>query len=102
MPSLNPPTISIRAAVPADARTLIRLAALDSAPVPIGPVLIADVGGEARAAIALRTGAIVADPFARTAELVELLRLHASTVGEAQERTATRPAGFARRLGLAA
>ena len=72
------PTISIRAATSSDARSLMRLAALDSAPVPLGPVLLAEVDGEAQAAIALRDGHVVADPFHRTAELVSLLRLRAS------------------------
>ena len=74
------PTISIRAASSNDGRTLARLAALDSAHVPFGPVLLAEVDGAPRAAIALRDRRVVADPFARTAELVQLLQLHAATV----------------------
>ena len=96
------PTIAIRAADHGDGPVLSRLAALDSAPVPFGPALIAEVDGQARAALALRDGAVVADPFARTAELVELLKVHAAAVAEEDARTATRPSGFARRLGLAA
>ena len=94
------PTISIRATTPADVRTLARLAALDSAPAPFGPALIAEVDGRPRAALGLRDGSVVADPFARTAELVQLLELHATAVAEA-ERHAPR-FGVARRLGLAA
>ena len=100
--TLSQPTIIIRAATAADGPVLTRLAALDSAPVPFGPALIAEVDGEARAALALRDGTVVADPFARTAELIQLLKVHAATVGETDERSATRPFGFARRLGLAA
>ena len=97
------PTISIRAAVPGDGRTLMRLAALDSAPVPFGPTLLAEVDGEPRAALALRDGAVIADPFARTAELVALLKVHSAAVAEqAAERTIARSSGFARRLGIAA
>ena len=97
------PTISIRAATTTDARVLMRLAALDSAPVPFGPVLLAEVDGEPRAAIALRDGRVVADPFHRTAELVGLLRMQAENVaGERGAYDAVQPAGFARRLGLAA
>jgi hypothetical protein len=33
---------------------------------------------------------------------VQLLKVHAATVAESEERSATRSAGFARRLGLAA
>jgi hypothetical protein len=96
------PTIAIRAATSNDGPVLTRLAALDSARVPFGPTLIAEVDGAPRAALALRDGAVVADPFQRTAELVELLKVHAANVAEADERSATRSEGFARRLGLAA
>ena len=97
------PTILIRAATAGDGPVLMRLAALDSAPVPFGPTLIAEVDGRPLAALALRDGRVVADPFARTAELVELLRLHATTVtADAEQRTAERAPGFARRLGIAA
>jgi hypothetical protein len=102
MTTLSQPTILIRAATAGDGPVLSRLAALDSKPVPFGPTLIAELDGEARAALNLRDGAVVADPFARTAELVQLLKVHAATVAESAERSATRPAGFARRLGLAA
>jgi hypothetical protein len=96
------PSILIRAATASDGPVLTRLAALDSAPVPFGPVLLAEVDGEPRAALALRDGAVIADPFARTAELVQLLKVHATTVAETEERSATRTSGFVRRLGLAA
>ena len=102
MTTQTQPPILIRAATPADGPVLTRLAALDSAAVPFGPVLLAEVDGEPRAALALRDGAVIADPFARTAELVQLLKVHAATVAESSERSATRPHGFARRLGLAA
>jgi hypothetical protein len=88
-------TISIRSATPADGRTLMHLAALDSAPIPFGPVLLAEVDGEAKAALALRDDRVIADPFAPTADLVDLLRVHARTLTEAQERPALAQ-GFAR------
>ena len=96
------PSILIRGASAADGPVLIRLAALDSAPVPSGPALIAEVDGEPRAALALRDRAVVADPFERTAEVVQLLQVHAAAVAETTERSATFPVGVARRLGLAA
>jgi hypothetical protein len=96
------PTISIRATTSADVRALARLAALDSAPVPFGPALIAEVDGRPRAALGLRDGSIVADPFARTAELVQLLELHAANVADAEEERHAPRFGVARRLGLAA
>ena len=74
------PIISIRAATSNDGRTLTRLAALDSADVPAGPVLVAEVDGEAQAALSLRDGRVVADPFERTAELVSLLRVRADAI----------------------
>jgi hypothetical protein len=97
------PIISLRAATSNDGPALVRLAALDSADVPAGPVLVAEVDGEPQAAMSLRDGRVVADPFAHTAELVSLLRLRAGTVADPapQDREAG-PAGFARRLGLAA
>ncbi len=74
------PIISIRAATSNDGRALTRLAALDSADVPTAPVLMAEVDGEAQAALSLRDGRVVADPFERTAELVSLLRVRADTL----------------------
>jgi hypothetical protein len=72
--------IIIRRATAADTHTLWRLAALDDAPAPIaGPhVLIAEIAGEAVAAVA--GGRAIADPFQRTAEIVELLKLRALQV----------------------
>jgi hypothetical protein len=69
--------VTIRAAFPDDAPAVARLAALDSARVPAGPLLLAEIDGEPWAAIDLRSGKAVADPFRPTAALVELLRLRA-------------------------
>jgi hypothetical protein len=52
-----------------------RLAQLDSTSRPSGPVLVAAVGGEPRAAVPLDGGPAIADPFQPTAELVSLLEL---------------------------
>jgi hypothetical protein len=71
-------TIEIRPARPDDGRALTRLGQLDSARVPPAPLLLAFEGGELRAAISLATGAAIADPFAPTARLVELLRTEAA------------------------
>ena len=60
-----------------DERALARLAGLDSAPVPDEPLLVAEVGGELRAALSLRDGAVIADPFRRTTQLVTLLQMRA-------------------------
>src|SRR3954452_15564190 len=70
--------ISIRLATDADNPTLLRLAALDSAPVPHGPVLVADLDGEIVAARSIeRERRSIADPFRPTAEARELLELRA-------------------------
>ncbi|HWH93241.1 MAG TPA: hypothetical protein VNT03_05220 [Baekduia sp.] len=76
---LSPPHlagVTLRAARPDDAADVSRLAALDSRRVPAGPLLLAEEDGVLRAALSLRTGAVVADPFAPTAHLVALLRRH--------------------------
>lgn len=69
--------IAIRHASRADERVLADLAQLDDRAPLTGPALIAEVDGVARAALDLHDGSVAADPFARTAELVALLRLHA-------------------------
>ena len=71
------PTIAIRLATNEDNSTLRRLAALDSAPAPHGPVLVADVDGEIVAARSLTKPRSIADPFRRTADIRELLELRA-------------------------
>lgn len=73
------PTITIRPAYADDELALSRLAALDSADVvPARPLLLAEVDGELRAALSLRDGSNIADPFFPTADLLALLRAHAS------------------------
>ena len=69
------PTVLIRAARGSDGDSLRRLAALDSARVPAGDVLIAEAEGAVVAAHSPTTGATIADPFRRTADVVELLEL---------------------------
>jgi hypothetical protein len=77
-------TVLLRAATCTDAAALERVAELDTRPLPPGPHLLAERAGRVEAAISLRTGEIVANPFARTADLCDLLRLHA----EAARRSA--------------
>jgi hypothetical protein len=72
------PTVLIRAARGSDGAALSRLAALDSAHVPGGELLVAETDGSLVAAHAPATGATIADPFRHTAELVELLELRGS------------------------
>ncbi len=54
-----------------------RLAALDDRRAPHPPALLAYVGTELRAALGLRDGQVVADPFHRTDDIVEMLRVEA-------------------------
>ncbi len=96
------PTLTIRSATPADGRTLARLAALDSAAVPFGPTLVAEIDGQPRAALSVRDGSVIADPFARTAEVVSLLRMHAAALTEREAARTAPAAGFGRRLRVAA
>lgn len=70
--------IMIRPGYGDDHSALARLASLDSAPIPARPLLVAEVDGELRAALSLHDGAAIADPFHPTAELVTLLRAHAT------------------------
>jgi hypothetical protein len=84
--------IVIRQSVAEDVRTLAGLAALDSRAELTGPALLAEVDGVARAALDLRDGSVAADPFARTAELVELLRLRARSLDAAEHPRGSRVA----------
>jgi hypothetical protein len=70
-------SLTIRHATSADEFYIRRLAALDSSSPPTGDVLLAEMGEELWAAMSLDTGAVIADPFRPSAELVELLRVRA-------------------------
>ena len=69
--------ITIRSSKAADAGALVRLAALDSSEPISGRALVAEVDGEMRAALPLAGGRPIADPFAESAHVVELLEAHA-------------------------
>jgi hypothetical protein len=69
--------VTLRICRPEDERALRRLAARDSAAPLAGTVLLAEVEGEPRAAIALESRRVIADPFAPTSALVDLLRARA-------------------------
>jgi hypothetical protein len=71
------PTVVIRAARGSDGPALRRLAALDSADLPGGSLLIAETGDELVAALSVDTGEKVADPFRRTADVIDLLAYRA-------------------------
>jgi len=81
-PSLQMSTVTVRHASPGDESALIRLAALDSARPPHGPALIAESDAHILAALPMGAGRPIADPFVPTEELVALLQLRASQLGE--------------------
>lgn len=91
------PAVTLRLASPEDDRALERLAQLDSARAPRGPRLVAEVDGQLRAALSLIDGAVVANPFHRTTELVNLLRARAAELSR-QHPGRTRRFSVLRRL----
>jgi hypothetical protein len=94
-------TIMIRASEATDAGELLRLAALDSADPIDGRALVAEVNGSLRAALPIGGGPAIADPFAESAHVVELLQAHARAVG-APSRSETRDGRARARLALVA
>jgi hypothetical protein len=79
------PAVTLRLATTGDAAALRRLAELDTRPLPPGPHLVAELWGSIEAAICLRSGEIVANPFIRTAELCELLWLRTASLAKGRE-----------------
>ncbi len=88
--------ITLRPAMPADARAVDELAELDGRPPLRGPVLLAEARGRPVAAIAVRDGAVVADPFRRTADAVTLLRTQRELLGDADRGGARHRVAFPR------
>ncbi len=86
----SPASLSLRHATSADSVAVAYLAALDDAERLTGSVLVAFDGERPVAAVSLDDGRAVADPFTRTADVVDLLRL----------RARQQHSGSARRLGL--
>jgi hypothetical protein len=84
------PAVTIRWAMPDDARSVEVLAELDDAPAPSGPLLLAVVGDELWVALSVSTGAAVCDPFRPSAEVATLVRERARqlTVPEPGRRRA--------------
>jgi len=85
------PAVTIRDAFPDDALALWRLAALDSSEPPLQPALVAEVDGELRAALSLRDGRTIADPFHRTEALIDLLQARAAQLIAADTRPVEAP-----------
>jgi len=101
--------VTVRLADRADSQALQRLAELDSASAPVGPMVVADIDGEIVAAVPVAGGPALADPFRRTAALVEMLVLRAAQLRPEAPVARARAAGariaglvrHARRLGVA-
>jgi hypothetical protein len=75
--SLKTHPVTIRPALAEDEAAIRRLAALDSAPAPRRPLVLAEVEGELRVAVSTDGHKAIADPFHRTLELVALVRDYA-------------------------
>ncbi|MEA2282289.1 MAG: hypothetical protein QOK21_2896 [Solirubrobacteraceae bacterium] len=98
MPSVTTaPSVLVRAARGSDGPALARLAALDSAAVPPGELLVAETDGALIAARALGSGTVIADPFRPSADVVALLTLRGRSVEPRRMRR-----GLAERMGLRA
>ena len=87
--------LTVRAATQRDGEAVRLLAALEGAPMPSGPVLVAEVGDEVVAALPLDGGRALADPFRLTKQYVDLLELRAR-----QLRTVEEPPHFPRIRGV--
>ena len=90
--------IIIRAARDEDMGEVARVAGRDTGDLPGGPLLVAKVGSDVRAAISLEDGAVIADPFHRTAELVQMLKIRAGSVSRARRNHLGRRRSHRRRL----
>jgi hypothetical protein len=71
------PTLQIRTADAGDMPALERLASLEDAPIPVGPLLLAVVDEQVEAALPLDGGPPLANPFVPTEDLTALLRVRA-------------------------
>ena len=92
--------ISFRLATDDDDRVLRDLSELDSHRTLERPAVLAVVDGHPIAALSLATGEIVADPFTRTEDVVQLLRVRVASLADARD-TRRRRHGLGR-LRLAA
>jgi hypothetical protein len=80
------PAVLLRIAGVDDEQVVRDLAELDGAPALEGEALLALIDGEAVAALSLRDGHVVANPFVRTEAAVVLLRLRAKHVSGSRPR----------------
>src|SRR6476469_9114671 len=82
----NSESVLMRRATGEDSARIRTLARLDDKRMPAGPFLVAESGGEIVAARSLATGAVIADPFRLTSDIVAMLSLRASQMTELATR----------------
>ncbi len=85
-----PTQVTIRPSSDGDSAELTRLATIDSAAVPDGPLVVAEVDGQLRAALAIEDGDVIADPFAPSLKIVALLREYGRPRPRARSRRLAR------------
>jgi len=83
--------IAFRSATADDDRVLRDLSELDSARPVERPAVLAVVDGEPVAAVSLRDGRIVADPFTRTEDVVAMLRARVAALAAERARATRLP-----------
>jgi len=98
MPSMSPDTLFIRRAVAADIDDLRHLAALDSARVLLGELMVAESDGVIHAAYSIDEDRAIVDPFLPTADLVTLLRTRVELLRGSRALDGRRHLGPARAL----
>ena len=94
-PAVHWQGLTLRLATSADRAALARLADLEQTTRPAEPVLVGELMQRPVAALSLRDGSVIADPFTPTAELIELMRLRArqrpsASVSASPERATAR------------
>lgn len=90
------PEVTIRRLGMLDDAAVSRIAELDSIRAPRGELFGAEVDGRLVAVVSATTGEVAADPFRRTAETVEMLKLHAADANGGPARPHRRLASFLR------
>jgi hypothetical protein len=99
-PTTSAPAVTLRFACAEDDRALERLAQLDSARTPRGPQLVAEVGGQLRAALSLTDCSVLANPFDHTSELVNLLCARGAQLSGQRPKRPGRFSVLARLVGV--
>jgi hypothetical protein len=97
MTVMSTPELVIRLARPDDEPAIERLAELDSARVPTGDIIVAEVRGSVWAALSLADFHAVADPFRPTGELVFLLVERGRQLVRSEKRSRRGSRRFGRR-----